>query len=418
MLENLSLPSLANLRLILELGLLISLLTLWQKTGAALAFANSLIDRWHLDQTGLKKLTWGMGLFFCQSGTFSAIVVGSSLRPIKDRLRLAAPVYAFLLDAMASPVASILMLNAWPAFLLGVLQDPRLADLPPELRSGQLIWQSLPLSFYSIGMIVLAWALAWNWLPRLEKHLSRSRQDDTYVQTSHTDPTMDDEEKTFSTNAQAKDFLYPWICMLMTIILSFLVFEEAHLWLGFSLATLLSLAMARHRGQPWRVLFAALLVGLKKTLIVTIIFIGVFFTWLLTPFLPALQESMQTFVSNLSPILVPLFLQIIAMTIAFCIGTSWGTFFLFIPSGLALAWYVASEQNLEHAAWFLTICFAAMKDGAVFGDQSSPLSDTTIAAALTSGCPLALHVRRQLPLTLSMSAIAAASWTSICVFLT
>lgn len=412
--NQLPLPLLAMLRLMFELALLISLLSIWQKTGAAQAFASTLIQRWQFDQVGLKKITWGMGLFFCQSGTFSAIVVGSSLRPLKDRLQLPAPLYAFLLDSMAAPVAGLLMLNAWPAFLMTVLADSRLAAVPLAVRDSQIIWQSLPISFYSIGMIMLSGCLAWSKLPWLEARFLRHLPPDPFNQMAAFPVKQEQLALESTVTAKASDFLMPWAVMLVLVAMSLVIFGKSHLFLAFFSALALSIVLARHRGHSWSLLLKAILGGLKKSLIVVLVLIGGLLSWILAPLLPSASQFSDQFLSYVPYYFLPVILQLLAMIIAFCIGTSWGTFFIVIPTGLATAWFVADSLGLNHPSWFLVICFAAMKEGAVFGDQSSPMSDTSIASSLISGCPLHIHIRCQLPFTLSMAAIAGILWTCLC----
>ena len=45
--------------------------------------------------------------------------------------------------------------------------------------------------------------------------------------------------------------------------------------------------------------------------------------------------------------------------------------------------------------------------GAVFGDQCSPISDTTILSSMVSGADLMDHVNTQLPLALIAASFAA-----------
>jgi Na+/H+ antiporter NhaC len=49
--------------------------------------------------------------------------------------------------------------------------------------------------------------------------------------------------------------------------------------------------------------------------------------------------------------------------------------------------------------------------GAVFGDQCSPISDTTILSALACGGDVMDHVTTQLPLALAAAAIGGAAST-------
>ena len=61
---------------------------------------------------------------------------------------------------------------------------------------------------------------------------------------------------------------------------------------------------------------------------------------------------------------------------------------------------VAQANGLDHPMFFMTICFAAVMDGSVYGDQCSPISDTTVLSSVASGCDHIEHVRTQLPYAL------------------
>jgi tetracycline resistance efflux pump len=102
--------------------------------------------------------------------------------------------------------------------------------------------------------------------------------------------------------------------------------------------------------------------------------------------------------SWLSPTLVPFIVFLVAGFIAFSTGTSWGTFAIMIPIGIQMA-------QIMDASIYLTI--GAALGGGVFGDHSSPISDTTIISSMASACDHIDHVKTQLPYALLAGAIAA-----------
>ena len=65
---------------------------------------------------------------------------------------------------------------------------------------------------------------------------------------------------------------------------------------------------------------------------------------------------------------------------------------------------------------FLRICFGAVLGGAVFGDQCSPISDTTILSALACGADLMDHVFTQFPLAMLAAVISILMYTGIAFF--
>ena len=80
---------------------------------------------------------------------------------------------------------------------------------------------------------------------------------------------------------------------------------------------------------------------------------------------------------------------------------------------MPLAWAIATNQGLEHPVLFMTICFAAVMDGSVYGDQCSPISDTTVLTSMCTGCDLMDHVKTQIPQATIAALLAAICWTTV-----
>jgi Na+/H+ antiporter NhaC len=77
------------------------------------------------------------------------------------------------------------------------------------------------------------------------------------------------------------------------------------------------------------------------------------------------------------------------------------------PIALPLAFALAPEPL------YVSLCFAAIMGGGVFGDQCSPISDTTILSALACGADLMDHVLTQLPIALVAATISILLYTAI-----
>mgnify|MGYP001826158772 FL=1 len=100
------------------------------------------------------------------------------------------------------------------------------------------------------------------------------------------------------------------------------------------------------------------------------------------------------------------------MLIAFSCGTSWGTYAVVFPIAMPLAWQIHDDPA------FLSVCFGAVLGGSVFGDQCSPISDTTILSAMFTGCDLMDHVTTQLPLAFLAAGlgVVASTWSAWLTF--
>ena len=84
--------------------------------------------------------------------------------------------------------------------------------------------------------------------------------------------------------------------------------------------------------------------------------------------------------------------------LAFASGTSWGTFGMMIPIGLAI-----TQSQPQLTMPILAACMA----GGVYGDHCSPISDTTIMASAGAACNHLSHVTTQLPYATTVAVVSA-----------
>jgi tetracycline resistance efflux pump len=96
--------------------------------------------------------------------------------------------------------------------------------------------------------------------------------------------------------------------------------------------------------------------------------------------------------TGLALALLPALLFLLACFISFSMGSTFGTFGLILP--IAAEIVVAVDLSL------LIPAFGAVLAGAIFGDHTSPLSDTTILSAIGSGIHLIDHTTTQIPYAL------------------
>ena len=107
----------------------------------------------------------------------------------------------------------------------------------------------------------------------------------------------------------------------------------------------------------------------------------------------------EIFSKLLNPALLPTIIFIIACLISFTTGTSMGT----MAVTMSLAIPMALKMNVD-----IALTAAAVFGGSIFGDHSSPISDTSILSCSTTGCNIIKHVKTQMPYTLTFAVITIA----------
>lgn len=99
-------------------------------------------------------VTWVLGLFVFFDDYANTMLLGNTLRPLTDRLKISREKLAYLVDSTAAPVAGIVLISTWVAGEIGYVQDG-LDKLDPSLgwKAFDLFVASIPYRFYVI------WAL-------------------------------------------------------------------------------------------------------------------------------------------------------------------------------------------------------------------------------------------------------------------
>ena len=212
------------------------------------------------------------------------------------------------------------------------------------------------------------------------------------------------------------EFFLPLAVLIGTAIATFVMFGSPNVHWAFSIALLLAAGMALAKGMSLKELLAGFHDGIKGVVLGSVILLlaitiggvnkdtggGVFLV-------EQLGDAIPYF-------LLPVILQVMTMVIAFSTGTSWGTYAVAFPLAMPLAWAVASSHGLSHPVLYMTLCFAAVMDGSVYGDQCSPISDTTVLSSVCTGCDLMDHVKTQIPQASIAAVLAAILWTVIAYF--
>ncbi|HEY5656826.1 MAG TPA: Na+/H+ antiporter NhaC family protein [Myxococcota bacterium] len=104
-------------------------------------------------------LTWGMGLLIFFDDYANCMLVGSTMRPLTDRLRISREKLAYIVDSTAAPVAGISLLSTWIAFLVS-LYSPQLPEVGIADSGYAVFVETLPFRFYCLFTLLFVFLLA------------------------------------------------------------------------------------------------------------------------------------------------------------------------------------------------------------------------------------------------------------------
>jgi Na+/H+ antiporter NhaC len=405
--------------LLVYLWALGGLIGLWTRTGGAVAFAEWAGARIVRGPRSARFFAWLMGMVFHQGGTISTILAGTTVRPVTDRQRVSHEELSYVVDSTASPAATVIPFNAWPLYVAGLV-----VGTIPLFETTQdavtFFFRSIPFNFYGIFAIVTTLLFSLGLLPwvggKMRRATERARQTGE-LNAPGAKPLAADELTRVRVppgyRSGVIDFLLPMGTLLGVAILPYVAARlagqpgQVYIAEAFGIAVLVAFIVAIAKGLSLRGAIDGFIDGCKGVTIGAVI-LGLAVTLgFVSRELGTAAFIVEATSGIIQPVLLPALLMAICMAVAFSIGSSWGTYAVVFPLAMPLAWAVYPDPT------YISLCFGAVLGGAVFGDQCSPISDTTILSSLACGGDLMDHVTTQLPLALGAAAAGALAATAV-----
>jgi len=325
---------------------------------------------------------------------------------------------SYIVDSTASPIALILAFNAWPLYVQALIFVPGVSFLATESDRIAFFFSSIPFSFYSILAVTGTLLMSLNIMKFSGKGLraAHKRAAETgELDAKNARPLNSNGLHKSSVpkgyNSHYLEFVLPLVLLIVIAIVSFIVIGTPKVNWAFGAALLLSMVMALIKGMTLYDVLDGFGQGLKSVVVASVILMLAITIGTISKEIGGGLYLIDLLGNNTPFWLLPVMLQLVTMIIAFSTGTSWGTYAVAFPLAMPLAWTIAQVHGLPNPELFMMICFATVLNGSIFGDQCSPISDTTILSSMTTGCDLMDHVKTQLFPAILASGIASVLWT-------
>lgn len=406
------------------------------KNGGTYGIAESVI-RMARTPARTQVATWLLGIVIFFDDYANALIVGNTMRPVTDRLRISREKLAYIVDSTAAPVSSIFFISTWIGYEIGLIDDA-LRSVGYHLENAYwILIESLPYRFYPILALVLGFLIAFTRRDFGPMFKAERRARDTgqlfregaQLATDLTDSsavTPDERTPKRWWNA-ALPIATVLVAALVGLYITGVQSIEAKGGTDFSIgnivgsansyhallwASLLSCVVAIVLSVGQRILTLAQAVdawfnGLKSMLLAMLILTFAWCIGAITMELHTADYLVQILRGNLSPHWLPVLTFLVAALISFATGTSWGTMGIIMPLVIPLAITFARDTGMDADATHIILLGAvsSVLAGSVFGDHCSPISDTTILSSMSSACDHVDHVRTQLPYAILVAVI-------------
>ena len=354
----------------------------------------------------------GISLFVETS--ISSLTVGTLYRPIFDKLKIPREKLAYIADASSAPSSILIPFNAWGAFIMGLLLTQGI-EKPFAVMMASIKYNFYPLLAIVIVFVVILSKKDIGLMKKAEKRTLETGE----LMNPNAIPMVSDEVTSFppkqGIQAKAYNMIVPLLVMVFMMPINLIYTGWNAVKESSSFLNHASQAIGEGSGSS-SVLYAviaSILVAIvmymvqgilnpKEAINLTLKGISELMPLALLMLLAfAIGDACKeletgVYVANvtkswLSVELLPAFVFLISSFIAFSTGTSWGTFAIMLAISIPMATIHGAD---------ITIVVAATLGGGIFGDHSSPISDTSIISSMASASDHIDHVKTQMPYAL------------------
>ncbi len=386
------------------LGILVAAIT---KSGATRAYGE-----WARRVISGKKsalgLTAFLGILIFIDDYFNCLTVGTVMRPVTDKFKIARAKLAYIIDSTAAPICIIAPVSSWAAAVGSSLPEGS------DIDGFALFLQTIPFNLYAILTMcfMIFIIVSGRDYATMGKSVQEFKIPDEYKDTAQT-------EQNTGGNGKIIDLVLPLLVLIAACVYGMLytggindgksiadAFADcdasAALAMGSFIALIFIFLLYIPRGVVKFVDFCECFAQGFKAMVPAIFILCL--AWTLSGICGSDYLNLGGYVGMIVhehsqfAVFLPVIFFLVAIGLAFATGTSWGTFGILIPIAMAVI-------NLTPETYqMLVLCIAAILSGAVGGDHASPISDTTILASAGAQCNHLEHVATQVPYVLTVSA--------------
>jgi Na+/H+ antiporter NhaC len=353
----------------------------------------------------------GLAIFFTDSG--NALIIGPLFRPIFRRLRICREKLAYILDATASPVCILIPFIGWGAYIMGLIENSY-ADIGLKTNAFDVLLEVMPYQFYAILTLFTVFVVVLSGREFGAMAKAQADFDQTPEAVVESDPVAGagaDQGPRISLFVVPITTLLGLIGCLLGYFALTSDLTSIHIRSTLTIAYLTAaiataVLLRRYKIKSLDESLTTFISGTETMVYVVIILI---FAWSLGSVINSLgtAQTISALIGDgINPAFLPAIVFVLGAGISFATGSSWGTFAILLSLAIPVC-------HAIDASPILTI--AAVLSGGLFGDHTSPISDTTVLASIGADCPHLNHVTTQfayalVPGTVAMLAFIAAGF--------
>ena len=392
-----------------------------------------------------KVVTWlaGLGIFFDDYA--NTLIVGNTMRPITDRLKISREKLAYIVDSTAAPVAALVPISTWVGYEISLIADgmsiaatqpgtdPALVATLTSISPFAVFISTIPYLFYPL--LALVFVFLTSFMDRDFGPMAAAERRAAAGGGVHR-PGAQLAVDTTATHLTPPEGVAPrWhnaaipIITVIIVVLGGLytsgrasadpgaslmdIFGAADpfaplLWgsaagciVGITLSVVQRILTMKESLNAW-------LSGMRAMLLAMVILTLAWSLGQVTEDLGTAQYLAQILSDALPLEVIPVLVFVTSAAMAFATGTSWATMAIMLPLVIPLTVTLGGAEGFGVGGEYSILLgsISSVLAGAIFGDHCSPISDTTVLSSTAAACDHLDHVKTQLPYAVGVALLA------------
>lgn len=409
------------------------------KMGGTKAIAEALAKKAKSPRSS-QLVTWLLGVVVFFDDYANTLIVGPTMRPLTDKMKVSREKLAYIVDSTAAPVAGMALVSTWIGYEIGLI-NKAFAGLGIDANVYEVFVRTIPYRLYSIFALVMVitialWQRDYGPMYKAEKRARLTGKVIADGAKPMAGKEITDTKLKPGTKLRVVNALIP---ILTLIIVGFaglwysgytvneginpftwegirICFGDADASVALIWAAIIASLVAIIMAISQRILklseaFDAWVDGSKSLLLTCMILVLAWSLGSVTEQVGAADYLVAAVSNTLPGAVLPIIVFLISCLIAFATGTSWGTMAIVLPLAAPLAAsYISSDPA---SAPLMLATLGSVLTGSIFGDHCSPISDTTIMSSMASASDHIDHVKTQIPYALTGAALALVGYAVI-----
>lgn len=390
------------------------------KSGGTNALVEVMSKRAKTKRSGM-IMGWLTGMVVFFDDYANCLLVGNTLRPFTDKLKISREKLSYIVDSTAAPITSVALISTWVGYQLGLIED-----LAGDGGAYDLFLNMLPYSFYSFFTMFFVLTIATTCRDFGPMLAAERRAAGGKVIRDGAKPMMDKEltdmEPPSGRTPHWSLAIVPIVSVILIVAVGLYASGSAAvgsdaglreiianansyavlLWAAFGGSLVAAFYAVGKRTLNVDETVDAWVTGCKAMVIAVLILV---LAWTIGDICKTYLQTGPWVISQFSPSpqWIPAMTFVLCAVIALATGSSFSTMAIVIPIAGPMAFAATGDASGLDPVVGESIRLATLSSvlgGAVFGDHCSPISDTTIMSSMSCASDHIDHVRTQAPYAL------------------